>query len=60
MYVFFPEAGFIVGTGPYDQVRGWLHADSLRWSWGSVCGRNGDWQGAVVTAPGVGGARREG
>jgi phosphoglycerol transferase len=33
-YVFFPEAGSIVGTGPYDQVRGWLHADSLRWSWG--------------------------
>jgi phosphoglycerol transferase len=47
-YVFFPEAGSIVGTGPYDQVRGWLHADSLRWSWGSVRGRNGDWQGAVV------------
>jgi len=47
-YVFFPEAGAIVGTGPYDQVRGWLHADSLRWSWGSVRGREGDWQGALV------------
>lgn len=47
-YVFFPEAGMIVGTGPYDQVRGWLHADSLRWSWGSVRGRDGDWQGALV------------
>ena len=47
-YVFFPEAGMIVGTGPYDQVRGWLHADSLRWSWGSVRGREGDWQGALV------------
>jgi hypothetical protein len=47
-YVFFPEAGMIVGTGPYDQVRGWLHADSLRWSWGSVRGREGDWQGAVT------------
>ncbi|HEX3669856.1 MAG TPA: hypothetical protein VHY55_11950 [Acidimicrobiia bacterium] len=47
-YVFFPEAGSIVGTGPYDQVRGWLHADSLRWSWGSVRGRDGDWQGALV------------
>jgi hypothetical protein len=50
-YVFFPEAGFIIGTGPYDQVRGWLHADSLRWSWGSVRGREGDWQGAVVRLP---------
>jgi phosphoglycerol transferase len=47
-YVFFPEAGEIVGTGPYDQVRGWLHADSLRWSWGSVRGREGDWQAALV------------
>jgi phosphoglycerol transferase len=47
-YVFFPEAGMIVGTGPYDQVRGWLHADSLRWSWGSVRGREGDWQAALV------------
>ena len=50
-YVFFPEAGSIVGTGPYDQVRGWLHADSLRWSWGSVRGRDGDWQGALVRLP---------
>jgi hypothetical protein len=50
-YVFFPEAGTIVGTGPYDQVRGWLHADSLRWSWGSVRGREGDWQGALVRLP---------
>jgi phosphoglycerol transferase len=50
-YVFFPEAGMIVGTGPYDQVRGWLHADSLRWSWGSVRGREGDWQGALVRLP---------
>jgi phosphoglycerol transferase len=47
-YVFFPEAGMIEGTGPYDQVRGWLHADSLRWSWGAVRGREGDWMGAVV------------
>jgi phosphoglycerol transferase len=47
-YVFFPEAGMIVGTGPYDQVRGWVHADSLRWSWGSVRGRDGDWQAALV------------
>jgi phosphoglycerol transferase len=47
-YVFFPEAGIIVGTGPYDQARGWLHADSLRWSWGSVRGREGDWQAAVL------------
>jgi phosphoglycerol transferase len=47
-YVFFPEAGAIVGTGPYDQVRGWLHADSLRWSWGAVRGRDGDWMGALV------------
>jgi phosphoglycerol transferase len=50
-YVIFPEAGFIEGTGPYDQVRGWLHADSLRWSWGAVHGRDGDWQAAVTSKP---------
>lgn len=48
-YVIFPEAGFIEGTGPYDQARGWLHADSLRWSWGSVHGREGDWQAGVAS-----------
>jgi phosphoglycerol transferase len=47
-YVIFPEAGFIEETGPYDQVRGWLHAGSLRWSWGSVHGREGDWQASVT------------
>jgi hypothetical protein len=47
-YVIFPEAGQIAGTGPYDQVRGWLHADRLRWSWGAVRGRESDWQAAVV------------
>jgi phosphoglycerol transferase len=47
-YVIFPEAGFVEGTGPYDQVRGWLHADSLQWSWGAVNGRDGDWQAAVT------------
>ena len=47
-YVFFPEAGMVEGTGPHDQVRGWLHADSLRWSWGAVRGRDHDWQASVV------------
>jgi hypothetical protein len=47
-YVFFPENGFVQGTGPYDQSRGFLHAASLRWSWGSMHGREGDWQGPVT------------
>jgi phosphoglycerol transferase len=47
-YVYFPEAGFYCGTGPYDQVRGYVHADSLLWSWGGMRGRETEWQEEVV------------
>ena len=47
-YVYFPEAGFFCGTGPYDQVRGYLHADQLEWSWGGMRGRESEWQEQVV------------
>ena len=47
-YVYFPEAGFYCGTGPYDQVRGYVHADQLQWSWGGIRGRETEWQEQVV------------
>jgi phosphoglycerol transferase len=47
-YVYFPEAGFFCGTGPYDQVRGYVHADQLQWSWGGMRGRETEWQEQVV------------
>ncbi len=47
-YVYFPEAGFICGTGPYDQARGYVHGDLLQWSWGGMRGRETEWQEQVV------------
>jgi phosphoglycerol transferase len=47
-YVYFPEAGFFCGTGPYDQARGYVHADQLQWSWGGMRGRETEWQEQVV------------
>ena len=31
----------------YDPGRAFLHSRTLRWSWGSILGRNGDWQTQV-------------
>jgi hypothetical protein len=36
---------------PYDPARAYLHSRSLRWSWGSILGRDGDWQAAVARLP---------
>jgi phosphoglycerol transferase len=47
-YVYFPEAGFFCGTGPYDHARGYVHADDLRWSFGGMRGRETEWQEQVV------------
>lgn len=47
-YVYFPEAGFYCRTGPYDQARGYIHGDSLRWSFGGMRGRETEWQEQVV------------
>ncbi len=43
-YVFFPEAGQIGHQGPYDGVRGYLHAPELRWSFGDTRLRHPEWQ----------------
>ncbi|MFI5045607.1 MAG: hypothetical protein ACHQIG_00970 [Acidimicrobiia bacterium] len=53
-YRYFPEApdaGFLGLLGPYDLVRGYLHSDSLNWSWGAVRGRGADWQLRAVRHP---------
>ena len=39
----FPEVPDVFGTGPYDQARGYIHAPSLRWSFGAVRGRHPAW-----------------
>ena len=42
-HVSYPEASPVVGVESYDHVRGYLHTDSLRWSYGSMSGRQWDY-----------------
>jgi phosphoglycerol transferase len=37
--------------GPYDMARPYLHSHHLRWSYGLMKGRAGDWQAALVALP---------
>jgi phosphoglycerol transferase len=53
-YQFFPESGIVHGIGPYDQVRGYLHTDDLKWSWGGVVGSDADWAAAAAQQPSTG------
>jgi hypothetical protein len=50
-YQFFPESGIQHGIGPYDQVRGYLHTDDLKWSWGGIVGTDVDWAAAAAQQP---------
>ena len=53
-YIPFPEpqlTGSVTGLGPYDMLRGYLHSSRLRWSYGSIKGRQRDWQGRLVQLP---------
>jgi hypothetical protein len=50
-YQFFPESGTVNGVGPYDQVRGYLHTNDLKWSWGGVIGTDVDWIAAATQQP---------
>lgn len=42
-YMAFPESGSLNNLGSYDQARGLLHSAQLRWSFGGMRGRSGDW-----------------
>jgi hypothetical protein len=50
-YQFFPESGIVNNIGPYDQVRGYLHTNGLKWSWGGVIGTDSDWAAAAAQQP---------
>ena len=39
------------GMQDYDPFRGYLHSDTLRWSYGAMRGRSGDWARQVVKLP---------
>lgn len=41
-YTAYPETPVHYQEGPYALLRGYLHADHLRWSYGGITGRTGD------------------
>jgi hypothetical protein len=48
-YVAFPESGTPGAFDDYAQLKGYLHSDTLRWSYGAMKGRPSDWAGALAT-----------
>jgi phosphoglycerol transferase len=47
----FPEAGPVGAMNDYDHQVGYLHSDTLRWSYGGVAGRPEDWTSAQFGLP---------
>ena len=47
----FPEGGAIGRIGLYDGARGYVHAPSLRWSFGGMLGRVPEWPKELETQP---------
>jgi hypothetical protein len=50
-YVPFPENPPVVGMTDYDHLRGYIHSDSLRWSYAGVRGRETEWQPTLLAQP---------
>lgn len=51
-YVSFPENLSELNMGDYELFRGYLHSNNLRWSYGAMKGREGDfWQRKVSQMP---------
>lgn len=49
----FPEALPAGNVYGYSNLRGYLHSDSLRWSFGGMKGREGYWQDQLLSLPAV-------
>ena len=47
----FPEYPPVGRMIDYDHLRGYLHSDTLSWSYGGVKGREADWQQRLATLP---------
>jgi hypothetical protein len=46
-----PQPQWIPAAGPYDLARGYIHSHHLRWSYGLMKGRAGNWEAAAVQLP---------
>ena len=47
----FPENPPVVRMSDYEHLKGYLHSPAIRWSYGGVKGRNGDWQKSLSDDP---------
>ena len=47
----FPENPPVVNMTDYEHLKGYLHSSTLRWSYGGVKGRDGDWQKSLSKDP---------
>lgn len=45
----YPESGVVNAMGDYSLLRGYLHSDTLRWSYGGMKGRESDQWNAMVS-----------
>lgn len=50
-YVPFPEYPPVYNMGDYELFKGYLHSHNLRWSYGAMKGRNGNWQRIISEKP---------
>ena len=49
-WVRFPDQPPFLGVQDYEPLRGYIHSDSLRWSYGAMKGRPADWSAALADA----------
>lgn len=47
----FPENPPVVKMSDYEHLKGYLHSSTLRWSYGGIKGRAGDWQKTLPVDP---------
>jgi phosphoglycerol transferase len=47
----YPENGPVGKVGDYEHLKGYLHSEQLRWSYGGVKGRTADWQQKLPLIP---------
>ena len=49
-WVRFPDQPPFLGVQDYEPLRGYIHSDSLRWSYGAMKGRPADWSAGLADA----------
>lgn len=50
-FIPYPEHPPVLGVYDYDHLRGYVHSETLLWSYGGMKGRQPEWQARVVAQP---------